>query len=792
MEKLRTVLCFVLITPGPSLAQLPGYGEADQASYSEAAAASAPMSGIDMLRMSVPGNPGQDYPIYAEVPDTSFSCDGPDRTEGGYYADVEAECQPFHVCSVDSNTGGLVKYSFLCPNGTIFNQQNFVCEYWFNVDCASSESFYGLNDNIGEVPEGSLSSSASSPAASNSYASPSVAASSPVGYSAPSEPSYQPPQPPQPPQPEYSAARTGRQRTDKAAPRPGSNPRQSSLRGSAQNSRTRSQNQSARRGKSKQTSGRNTNKRPSTTSNTSRSKSNNRLNEVNVNKRRPKNNRQSVQSKKVVDFNRSQAKSQSSLSPPSSPQKKPESRRSKKLRNKNEKRRGRQEAVATGYLPPLDESFDNSLANYDEYEYEEAPLPTYISNAPNPIESDTGYDAPEKSYGAPASDPPSSYGAPASDPPSSYGAPASDPSSLYGALASDPPSSYGAPASDPTSSYGTPASDPPSSYGAPASDPPSSYGAPASDPPSSYGAPETSYSVPEIASYDELAADIAEVVYQEDELPTYNSGVYSPGSSGGSDSEGERYAAPLAPSIPADSALNQVDVLPSYNNGVYSSGSDSSASGERYAAPLAPYIPADSDINKDDVLPSYNNGVYSGGSSNGPRSGNYVAPALDDSYSGPQDSPNTFSTASDSSASGSYGAPSVSSASASYGSPSVSSSAFTPVSPPASLYEKPVPGSYQDPGADILPEYHRSEISLGLNNKNEVPRIEPFSNDYAEPLYIGTYTASGSDVKPEVVKAPRFPDTGYGVPAGPTLSDYNIKEVSDKGFKSSRSSSYGR
>ena len=26
----------------------------------------------------------QDYPIYAEVPDTSFSCDG--RVEGGYYA----------------------------------------------------------------------------------------------------------------------------------------------------------------------------------------------------------------------------------------------------------------------------------------------------------------------------------------------------------------------------------------------------------------------------------------------------------------------------------------------------------------------------------------------------------------------------------------------------------------------------------------------------------------------------------------------------------------------------------
>ena len=142
ITRLLSVLWCVLLTPGPSLAQLPGYGEPDlQPGYGqEAAAASAPMSGMDMLRMSVPGNPGQvrtedmeiqgdascfqDYPIYAEVPDTSFSCDGPDRTEGGYYADVEAECQPFHVCSVDSNTGGLVKYSFLCPNGTIFNQES--------------------------------------------------------------------------------------------------------------------------------------------------------------------------------------------------------------------------------------------------------------------------------------------------------------------------------------------------------------------------------------------------------------------------------------------------------------------------------------------------------------------------------------------------------------------------------------------------------------------------------------------------------------------------------------------
>merc|ERR1712168_871695 len=138
-----------------------------------------------MLRMAVPGTPGEDYPILAEVPETSFSCDG--RVEGGYYADVEAECQPFHICTGDSE-GGLSKYSFLCPNGTLFNQAYFVCEYWFNVDCSQSESFYGLNEELGAV---ALNPSASSPAGGYSAPVPSYApaapepASPPGGYSAP-------------------------------------------------------------------------------------------------------------------------------------------------------------------------------------------------------------------------------------------------------------------------------------------------------------------------------------------------------------------------------------------------------------------------------------------------------------------------------------------------------------------------------------------------------------------------------------------------------------------------------
>merc|ERR1712112_707986 len=101
--------------------------------------------GIAALEEVIPGIPGEDYPIYFEVPESSFSCDG--QVDGGYYADPEAECQAFHICANDGNSG-LTKYSFLCPNGTLFQQQYFVCDWWFNVDCSTTEDFYGLNDEI--------------------------------------------------------------------------------------------------------------------------------------------------------------------------------------------------------------------------------------------------------------------------------------------------------------------------------------------------------------------------------------------------------------------------------------------------------------------------------------------------------------------------------------------------------------------------------------------------------------------------------------------------------------------
>ena len=56
------------------------------------------------------------------------------------------------MCSPVLN-GETMKLSFLCPNGTIFNQEGFTCQWWNEVDCESSEQFYSKNEEIGVVPE---------------------------------------------------------------------------------------------------------------------------------------------------------------------------------------------------------------------------------------------------------------------------------------------------------------------------------------------------------------------------------------------------------------------------------------------------------------------------------------------------------------------------------------------------------------------------------------------------------------------------------------------------------------
>ncbi len=51
--------------------------------------------------------------------------------------------QAFYICQADGRQDG-----FLCPNATLFNQQTFVCEWWYNVDCSQSNNFYNLNADL--------------------------------------------------------------------------------------------------------------------------------------------------------------------------------------------------------------------------------------------------------------------------------------------------------------------------------------------------------------------------------------------------------------------------------------------------------------------------------------------------------------------------------------------------------------------------------------------------------------------------------------------------------------------
>jgi len=161
---------------GRQEAPLGGYSAGGQADYVggdlDAAASDAAADPLSMLQSAIPGVPGEDYPIYAEAPETAFACDG--QVDGGYYADPEAECQVFHICTADGQ-GGLAKYSFLCPNGTIFNQNYFICDWWFNFDCAEAEGLYSKNDEIA-AERAAIDGAAADAAASNaeaSYAAPS-------------------------------------------------------------------------------------------------------------------------------------------------------------------------------------------------------------------------------------------------------------------------------------------------------------------------------------------------------------------------------------------------------------------------------------------------------------------------------------------------------------------------------------------------------------------------------------------------------------------------------------------
>ncbi|XP_073997408.1 uncharacterized protein isoform X2 [Rhodnius prolixus] len=77
-----------------------------------------------------------------DIPITSFSCQG---RPIGYYADVETNCQVYHMCG----EGGR-QYTYSCPNTTLFHQRMLICAHWYQVNCNRSMADYAANLLIGQ------------------------------------------------------------------------------------------------------------------------------------------------------------------------------------------------------------------------------------------------------------------------------------------------------------------------------------------------------------------------------------------------------------------------------------------------------------------------------------------------------------------------------------------------------------------------------------------------------------------------------------------------------------------
>jgi len=88
--------------------------------------------------------------------DDGFNCDQQDAGYG-YYADVNNGCKVFHICNPVYDNEGIVqrmdKYSFVCGEGTQFDQQTLTCNFPEDAfPCEESPSLYGAVE-FGKIPE---------------------------------------------------------------------------------------------------------------------------------------------------------------------------------------------------------------------------------------------------------------------------------------------------------------------------------------------------------------------------------------------------------------------------------------------------------------------------------------------------------------------------------------------------------------------------------------------------------------------------------------------------------------
>merc|ERR1719150_2698079 len=141
METLAAVLCLLaaLMAPLASSQPPPNISPTTTTMMATLVAAMSTMAPLASAQLRPP-NLSPD-----NLPDTAFTCE--DKVTGGYYADMEADCQLFHVC-VQVSEYEFQDFHFLCPNDTVFDQQHLVCTNWFEVDCHAQLAFFSNDFGI--------------------------------------------------------------------------------------------------------------------------------------------------------------------------------------------------------------------------------------------------------------------------------------------------------------------------------------------------------------------------------------------------------------------------------------------------------------------------------------------------------------------------------------------------------------------------------------------------------------------------------------------------------------------
>ncbi|CAH1364402.1 hypothetical protein MTP99_000782 [Tenebrio molitor] len=77
---------------------------------------------------------------WVDIDNATFTFDCSNRAIG-FYADVEYDCQIFHMCDPE---GRRIPHS--CANDTSFNQEYRICDWENNFDCSEAPKWYYLNE----------------------------------------------------------------------------------------------------------------------------------------------------------------------------------------------------------------------------------------------------------------------------------------------------------------------------------------------------------------------------------------------------------------------------------------------------------------------------------------------------------------------------------------------------------------------------------------------------------------------------------------------------------------------